>query len=409
MPKPSITSNAWSLFLGIALLQAGVGLQRPLLGLRAEEAGFSTLTASLVMALYYAGFIVGTRFVGHALAKVGHIRTFAGLASTASSIVLLQGLWISPISWGLCRLTFGVCCAALYVVAESWLNDLATNESRGRILSVYTVIAVGATMSGQYAIGVATTRGFTLFAVASVMVSMALVPIALSSRTAPPVAVPEPFTLRALHSIVPTGIVVCFLSGMTLGIIIGLGPVYGAANGWEAIQVAHFVGAPLFGSVLLQMPIGRLSDRVPRRGVLTAASAAAGAMCFVMLAISETGLVSILCLGLMGGMAFPIYSITVAYTNDWLRTEQMTGAAALLVRVHGVGAFVGPLVTAPAMSVSLNMYFFTPAIIFVVMTGYLLYRVFLHDAPSVEEQGRFQPFPLRASRMVVALLYRRRR
>jgi len=409
VPKPSITSNAWSLFLGIALLQAGVGLQRPLLGLRAEEAGFSTLTASLVMALYYAGFIVGTRFVGHALAKVGHIRTFAGLASTASSIVLLQGLWISPISWGLCRLTFGVCCAALYVVAESWLNDLATNESRGRILSVYTVIAVGATMSGQYAIGVATTRGFTLFAVASVMVSMALVPIALSSRTAPPVAVPEPFTLRALHAIVPTGIVVCFLSGMTLGIIIGLGPVYGAANGWEAIQVAHFVGAPLFGSVLLQMPIGRLSDRVPRRGVLTAASAAAGAMCFVMLAISETGLVSILCLGLMGGMAFPIYSITVAYTNDWLRTEQMTGAAALLVRVHGVGAFVGPLVTAPAMSVSLNMYFFTPAIIFVVMTGYLLYRVFLHDAPSVEEQGRFQPFPLRASRMVVALLYRRRR
>ena len=409
MAKPSITSNAWSLFFGIALLQAGVGLQRPLLGLRAEEAGFSTLIASLVMALYYAGFILGTRFVGHALAKVGHIRTFAGLASTASSIVLLQGLWISPISWGLCRLTFGVCCAALYVVAESWLNDLATNESRGRILSVYTVIAVGATMGGQYAIGLATTSGFTLFAVASVMVSMALVPIALSSRTAPPVAVPEPFTLRVLHSIVPTGLVVCFLSGMSLGIIIGLGPVYGAANGWGAIQIAHFVGAPLFGSVLLQIPIGRLSDRVPRRGVLTAASAAAAAMCFVMLAISGAGLVSIVCLGLMGGMAFPIYSITVAYTNDWLRTEQMTGAAALLVRVHGVGAFVGPLVTAPAMSASLRMYFFVPAMIFVVMTGYLLYRVFLHDAPSVEEQGRFQPFPLRASRMVVALLHRRQR
>ena len=161
--------------------------------------------------------------------------------------------------------------------------------------------------------------------------------------------------------------------------------------------------------MLLQIPLGRLSDRVPRRGVLTAASAAAAAMCFVMLAISGAGPVSIVCLGLLGGMAFPIYSITVAYTNDWLRTEQMTGAAALLVRVHGVGAFVGPLVTAPAMSASLNMFFFVPAMIFVVMTGYLLYRVFLHDAPTVEEQGRFQPFPLRASRMVVALLYRRRR
>ena len=409
MTKRPINSNAWSLFLGIALLQAGVGLQRPLLGLRAEDAGFSTLTASLVMTLYYAGFIVGTRFVGHALAKVGHIRTFAGLASTASSIVLLQGLWISPISWGLCRLTFGVCCAALYVVAESWLNDLATNESRGRILSVYTVIAVGATLGGQYSVGFATTSGFTLFAVASVMVSMALVPIALSSRTAPPVAVPEPFTLRALYSIVPTGIVVCFLSGMSLGIIIGLGPVYGAANGWGAIRIANFVGAPLLGSVLLQIPIGRLSDRLPRRGVLTAASAAAATICFLMLAIKEDGLVSMVCLALMGGMAFPIYSITVAYINDWLRTEQMTGAAALLVRVHGVGAFVGPLLATPAMGTSLKMYFCIPAMIFVVMTGYLMYRIFLHNAPSVEEQTRFQPFPLRASRMVVALLYRRRR
>jgi len=407
--KRTITANGWSLFLGIALLQAGVGLQRPLLGLRAEDAGFTTLTASLVMTLYYAGFIVGTRFVGHALAKVGHIRTFAGLASTASSIVLLQGLWISPISWGLCRLAFGVCCAALYVVAESWLNDLATNESRGRILSVYTVIAVGATMGGQYSIGFAATSGFTLFAVASVMVSMALVPIALSSRTAPPVAVPEPFSLRALYSIVPTGIVVCFLSGMSLGIIIGLGPVYGAANGWGAIQIANFVGAPLLGSVLLQIPLGRLSDRLPRRGVLTAASAGAAAMSFVMLAINGSGLVPIVCLALMGGMAFPIYSITVAYINDWLRTEQMTGAAALLVRVHGVGAFVGPLLATPAMGASLKMYFCIPAVIFVVMTGYLIYRIFLHDAPSVEDQGRFQPFPLRASRMVVALLYRRRR
>ena len=409
MTKRTITANGWSLFLGIALLQAGVGLQRPLLGLRAEDAGFSTLTASLVMTLYYAGFIVGTRFVGHALAKVGHIRTFAGLASTASSIVLLQGLWISPISWGLCRLTFGVCCAALYVVAESWLNDLATNESRGRILSVYTVIAVGATMGGQYSIGFAATSGFTLFAVASVMVSMALVPIALSSRTAPPVAVPEPFSLRALYSIVPTGIVVCFLSGMSLGIIIGLGPVYGAANGWGAIQIANFVGAPLLGSVLLQIPLGRLSDRLPRRSVLTAASAGAAAMSFVMLTINGSGLVPMVCLALMGGMAFPIYSITVAYINDWLRTEQMTGAAALLVRVHGVGAFVGPLLATPAMSASLKMYFCIPAVIFVVMTGYLIYRIFLHDAPSVEDQGRFQPFPLRASRMVVALLYRRRR
>ena len=151
--RPLIT--AWSLFLGIALLQAGVGLQRPLLGLRAEVEGFAPITTSLVMTAYYAGFVLGTRYVGKILDAVGHIRTFAGLASLASTIVLVQGLWVNPWSWGLCRLTFGVCVAALYVVAESWLNDFADNSNRGGLLSSYMVVAVAATMLGQYSIGLA--------------------------------------------------------------------------------------------------------------------------------------------------------------------------------------------------------------------------------------------------------------
>ena len=407
--KSSVTGNAWSLFLGIALLQAGVGLQRPLIGLRAEAAGFSTLSASLIMTLYYAGFIVGTRFVGHALSRGGHIRTFAGLASPGSSIVLLQGLWVDPISWGLCRFMFGICCAALYVVGESWLNDMATNESRGRLLSIYMVIAVAATLGGQYAIGLADSNNFTLFAVASVMVSMALVPIALSARTKPPATVPEPLTLRALTSIVPTGLVLCFFSGMTLGIIVGLGPIYGVAKGWEPIHIANFVGAPLIGSVLFQLPIGRISDRIPRRAVLTGASAGAAMLCFVLLGMNAKSITGMFCLVLMGGLAFPIYSIAIAYTNDWLKNEQMMGGAALLVRIHGVGAFVGPLVAAPAMSASLDMYIYLTAAIFCLTTIYLIYRISFHSAPPVEEQGRFQPCPLRASRMDVALVDRSRR
>lgn len=409
MTKPSIAGNAWSLFLGIALLQAGVGLQRPLLGLRAQEAGFSTLSAALVMTSYYAGFIVGTRVVGHALAKVGHIRTFAGLASTASCVVLLQGFWINPISWGLCRVVFGICCAALYVIGESWLNDLATNENRGRLLSVYMVVAIAATLGGQYSVGLASTGGFTLFALASIMVSIALVPIALSSRTTPPAVVPEPLSFRALYSIVPTGLVICLFSGMTLGIIVGLGPIYGAAKGWSSLQIANFVGAPLAGSVLFQIPIGRMSDRMPRRGVLTAASAGAAALCFSMLAFNGKDVASIVCLTLMGGLAFPIYSVAIAYTNDWLEQSQRAGAAALLVRVNGIGAFLGPLLAAPALSVSLDIFFWMTGAIFSAATAYLVYRVFFHDAPSVDEQQPFQPFPLRASRMVVALLYRRPR
>ena len=383
-------------------------MQRPLLGLRAEAAGFGALTASLVMTAYYAGFILGTRYTGKLLSEVGHIRTFAGLASTASSIVLFQGLWVSPLTWGLCRLVFGFCIAALYIVTESWLNDVATNETRGNLLSSYMVIAVGSTMVGQYSVGISSTAGFTLFAVASVLVSMSLVPIALSSRSSAPTSIPEPLTFRTLYSIVPTGLVVCCFTGMTIGSLVGIGPIYGAYQGWSALQIANFVGAPLFGSLILQIPLGRLSDRVPRRGVMTFASAGAAALCFALAFLNGTSGVSLLCLVLMGGLAFPLYSMSVSYTIDWGKAEERIAASALLVRVHGIGSLIGPLVTGLILTRSVTAFFYFPFFVFLVLTLYLLYRIYAHEAPSVDEQSKFQPFPLRASRMVVSMLYRRR-
>ena len=406
--KTTTSLNTWSLFLGIALLQAGVGLQRPLLGLRAEDAGFASVTAALVMSAYYAGFLLGTRYIGRLLSEVGHIRTFAGLASTASSIVLLQGLWISPIPWGICRLIFGICTAALYVVAESWLNDVTTNQDRGRVLSVYMVVAVGATTIGQYSVAFASTAGFTLFAIASVLVSMALVPVALSRRSTAPTVVPQPVTFRKLYSVVPTGLIVCWLTGMTLGSFIGIGPIYGAYQGWTPLQIANFVGAPLLGSLIFQIPLGRLSDRVPRRGVMTFTSAGAAGLCLLLAFLDGTDSVSIVCLFLMGGLALPLYSMSVAYTNDWLEPEQRTASAALLVRVHGIGSFTGPLVTGLLLGRSLKVFFLFPFAVFSAATLYLLYRIYSHEAPDVDEQSPFQPFPLRSSRMIASMLGRRK-
>ncbi len=403
MTKSLTALTTWSLFLGIGLLQAGVGLQRPLLSIRAEAAGFGATTTSLVMTAYYAGFIFGTRYVGVILNKVGHIRTFAGLASTASTIVLLQGVWVNPAVWSLWRFTFGLCVAALYVVCESWLNDAATNKNRGSLLSTYMVIAVASTMLGQYAIGLASASEFTLFALASILVSMALVPVALSSSASAPVGIPEPITFKKLRSIVPVGLVICCLTGMTLGSLIGLGPVYGSIKGWTPLQIANFVGAPLAGSVVMQIPFGRLSDRVPRRAVMTGLAFASTFVCVALTRMDGTNRLSLAALFLLGGFAFPLYSLSVAYTNDWLEQGERTSAAALLVRVFGIGSFVGPLIAGIFMGVSLSTYFYFPLCVFAVMSTYLCYRIFAHTAPPLADQTPFSPFPLRASRMVTDL------
>ena len=182
----STAAKTWALFAGISLISFGSGLSGVLLGVRAESEGFGTTVAGLVMTSYFVGFLAGTRYVEHALVSVGHIRVFAALASLASSVLLLQVIWIHPVSWALLRFLFGLCIAGLFVVAESWLNDLATNATRGRILAVYMVVTMASMAGGQLLINSADPSGFVLFAVGSVLVSMALVPITLSASSAPP-------------------------------------------------------------------------------------------------------------------------------------------------------------------------------------------------------------------------------
>lgn len=406
--ETSTAAKTWALFVGISLLMLGNGLSGALLGVRADAEGFGTTVSGLVMTSYFIGFLFGTRYVEQALVSVGHIRVFAGLASTASSMVLLQVIWIHPIAWAGFRFLFGLCAAGLYVVAESWLNDLATNATRGRILAVYMVVTMGSLAGGQFLINAADPEGFVLFALASVLVSMALVPMALSASSSPPARVPTPIGFRDLIRQVPTGIVSSFLVGVATGILIGLGAVYAAASGMSNAELSTFLAAPMLGAVALQVPIGRLSDRFPRRGVMVVVALAATSVATALPFVDTTSWLGYLLMGLLGGAMFPLYSLAIAYTNDWLEYEQMLGASAMLVRVNGTGAIVGPLAGAALLALNLQLFFVALAAAHGVIALFVLQRIVARDPLPFEEQGPFQPFPGRASRMAVRLLTRRR-
>ena len=182
---------------------AGNGLQGSLIGVRSETEGFSVTVAGFVMAAYFAGFLFGSRVAESLIANVGHIRVFAGLASMASTAVLIHALFIDPITWGLMRFVTGLCMAGLYVTEESWLNDLATNATRGRLLSRYMIVTMGGMTIGQFLLDVADPDGVKLFLLASVLVSASLIPVVLSASSNPPLVVPERMSLRELACIVP--------------------------------------------------------------------------------------------------------------------------------------------------------------------------------------------------------------
>ncbi len=410
IPRTSVAAATWALFVGLAFVMVGNGLNGSALGVRSAAAGFSLTVTGIIMASYFAGFLAGTKYVERALKTVGHIRVFAALASTASSVVLLQALFVTPWTWMATRFLFGACMAGIYVVVESWLNDLATNKTRGRILSVYMIVSMGGIGVGQLLLNVKDQSGFTLFVLVSVLVSMSLVPVTLSASSAPPLAVPESMGLRALIERVPTGVYSSFFCGAGAGILLGMGAVYASQTNMSAGRLSLFLAAPMVGALVFQWPIGLLSDHFPRRGVLFAVAVATALTPLVALAVSEDSPIAVLAMMLLGGALFPFYSLSVAYTNDWLKAEEILGASSTLVRVNGSGAVIGPLLAAALMGqFGPRLFFWTITGIFVIIAAYILFRIVSKDPLPRERQRRFVAFPYRASSVAANLVPRRGR
>ncbi|NNE96779.1 MAG: MFS transporter [Acidimicrobiales bacterium] len=406
----SIVGATWALFLGLAFLMMGNGLQSSLVGLRAESEGFGTTVVGIVMSLYFVGFLFGTRVANKALLNVGHIRVFAALASIASSSVLVYTLAVHPVTWGLMRFATGMCFAGLYVVVEGWLNDMATNANRGRILAMYMVISIGGVGAGQLFLNSNARDSSQLFIVSSILVSLALVPVALSGASAPPGRVTPTLPLRRIWALVPTGLITSFLSGIANGALFGMGAAYASAAGLSPGAIGFFVLMPMIGGVAFQFPIGALSDRLPRRGVIFAVTAVGVAVPLIHQGVEPGGTASYALMLALGGVMFPLYSLGIAYTNDWLPSEEIVGAAGQLVFTNGLGAVAGPFLAAGLISAFGNQAFFLAiAAAHGILLAYLGFRIVSRDGLPVDRQADFVPYPSRASAVAAQLLVRRRK
>ena len=399
-----------SLLVGVALVMSCNGLLRVSLGVRAEIEGFGLAVTGLVMAGYFLGFQFGTRAAEHFISTVGHIRVFAALSSVASAAALLHVIWVHPLPWTLLRFVFGLCLAGILVTVESWLNDMATNATRGRMLSRYMLVTMGGLGVGQLLLNSADPAGFRLFVVSSALISLALVPVALSASTAPPLSVPEPISLRELIKIVPLGIFTSFWVGVSQGCLMGLGAFFAATEGLPTSRISIFVVSPIVGSLTMQWLIGTASDRVPRRLVILAVALVAAGSAALHLTVETGSVLSLLLMFVHGGATFPLYSLAVATTADSVSPAQLTGASASVVRVSGVGAVIGPTLGGALMALIASWAYFAVLVAaHVVIALYVVYRMFVQPALPVEAQGPFDPWPVRASAVAANLLRRPRR
>lgn len=349
-PTRLVFSTVAALLVGVALLVLGNGLQGTLVAVRADAEGFGEQVTGLVMAAYFVGFVVGSVTVPRLIEQAGHIRVFAALASLASVATLSHVLKIDPWTWGGLRAVNGWCYAGLVMVAESWLNGSATQATRGRILSLYGIVMIGAWAVGQGLLTVADPDGFRLFLLVSILISLSLVPITLSRAQAPILPKALKLKLGRLYSVSPLGVVGCFASGLAMSAFWALGPVYARGMGLEDRGVALFMGVTMAGALVLQWPVGALSDRIDRRWVITGASLAAAAAAIALAAVPPNGVGRLLALGfLFGGLGIPIYSLCVAHANDYLEPEELVTATGGLLLLYGFGSMVGPVAAGALM------------------------------------------------------------
>ena len=383
-------AQVWALLLGIVFIMLGSGMHFTLIGLRGGIEGFSATELAVVTSGYFVGYLSGARISPLMIQRVGHVRVFAALGSFVSAALLAYPLMPEPWAWTILRLLAGFCMSGIFVTAESWLNEASTNETRGKVLAAYmiaqTVGLIGA--QGLLMLGDAATT--VLFIGASMLVSISFGPILLSATSAPVAKVARPMSLRKLFSSAPLGTMGIFLLGGAYATQAGMGAVFGSQIDMANDQIALFIAVLFAGALVLQYPIGLLSDRMDRRKLILGASGIGAIACGLgwLTGGSTWGLMTAAFFA--GGVTTPLYALFLAYTNDSLSTEDMPSASGGLVFTFGLGAIGGPLITGLAMQWFGPFAFWVVlCATFIVIVGYSAYRMTQSEVTPVDETEHY--------------------
>jgi MFS family permease len=381
------------LLVSVGLMQTANGLFGSLLGVRlGQDVSISPEVSGLVLSGYFMGMTVGCLVCGSLIERVGHVRTFAVLVSIVSAVSVAHAYLVDPIYWWVLRVIYGFCMAGAYMVVESWLNGAVDNKSRGSLLSIYMIVQFAAMGGSQYLLNLSSAQTFVLYGLTSIVFSLSLVPLSLQrpSSSGQAETASSSIGLRELYRISPFGMVASFGSGILMGAVLAGGSIYASANEFTVSQIAQFLSVSIFGGLLMQYPLGKLSDLMDRRTIMTAA-VFAGAVSAVTLAVIPMPFwMFLIVAGFFGGIASTLYSIAVAYTNDYLDAADLVPASAGLLLVFGVGAAAGPITATQAMGiVGPSGFYLFCALVSLGIGLFGIWRMTRRAAPAMEDQGPF--------------------
>jgi len=376
-----------ALLISVSILLTGQGLQGTLLPVRASLEHFPTLAIGAMGAAYFVGFTLGCLKGGELVRRVGHVRVFLAMTALASASPLIHALVVDPATWGILRLVTGFCYAVLYVVIESWLNERSSNETRGIVFSTYAMITLTVFALGQMLTLLYDPADFELFVIASVLVSIGAVPIALSTSPTPEQPHSASVDIPRLFRLSPSATLGCLVAGLANGAFWSLAPVFTSSVSSGTSLAAWFMTSAVVGGAILQWPIGLLSDKYSRRGTLIAVTIVG---CVIGLALglapANISFVNVNLLGAAwGALAFPLYTISVAYANDHAEAHEYVTVSSGLLLMYGMGATIGPFIASALMTIREAGYLFVfTALSHGVLAIYILFRTTQTDQSDID-------------------------
>ncbi len=399
-----VFTGSWALFVGMFMLMVGNGLQGTLLGLRGEAEGFSTFELSIVMSAYFLGFLFSSRYTPELIRRVGHVRVFAALGSMISAVLVAYPVLIEPWAWTIGRVIIGFCFCGVYITAESWLNDASSNENRGKSLSLYMITQMAGIVFAQWIVSQGNVSGYVLFIIPSILVSLAFAPVLLSVRPMPAFASTKPMKLRDLINASPLACFGMFMLGGVFSAQFGMSAVYGSRVGLTVSEISLFISAIYIAALVLQYPIGWLSDRMDRRALIVWISLLGAAGSMIAFLVPGHYVLIVISGAIVGGMSNPLYALLIAYANDYLEKEDMAAASGGLLFINGVGAIAGPLTVGFIMdSIGDNGFWLFTAVLMASVGFYGIYRATQRSREHLETESVTVPYaPVSAASTPVA-------
>jgi MFS family permease len=340
-PRPTDTRTLIAACAAITVFGFAFGMSYPLLSLILESRGVASDMIGINSAMMPIGILLFSSVIPVVAKRFGARKVAITAALVTAMVILSYKVFDTLAAWFVIRLVQGMAISTLFVLSESWIVGSAGDQNRGKIVAIYASVLSGSFGAGPLLISFIGIEGWTPFVIGAVVVAFGAIPFLFirddthdDPEETPPSGI-FGFAPKAPILLAAVGTFAVF-DAATLSLF----PIYGIQNGLDLATSANILTALILGNVLLQFPIGWLSDKFPHRFVL-AGCALTTAITLMLLPVLVDSVFKWPLLVLMGTTGYGVYTVSlVSLGNRFSGIELVNGSASFAI-VWGFGALIG--------------------------------------------------------------------